>query len=199
MPWIHLQKLLPAEYQRDLIKAGVCQLDVAVECIRAFERADATIRLPPTGLNRTQSSTTTAQQPAQPEPTRPPRACYVCGLPDHVRSTCPFQNDIGGQCERRGHLSTVSRGQPRQPRGRGQVPERSWGNRCQSARRGPRQTVFNGGTVAPLTWAGEDQLPVSAEHQQDPLLQSARPWIPLQQPPLPESQQGPAPLQQPTS
>ena len=197
MTWIHLQKLLPAEYQRDLIKAGVDQLDIAVERIRAFERADATVRLPPAGLHRTQSSCDAAYQPTQSEPTGPPRACYVCGLPDHIRNTCPFQNDICGQCERRGHLSTVCRGRPRQPGGRRPVPDRSWGNGRQSAPRGPRQAVFNGSTVAPLTWTEEDQRPIPTQHQQDPLLQSARPWISLQQPTSLESQQ--RPLQQQTS
>ena len=114
MIWIHLQKLLPAEYQRDLIKADVNQLDAAVERIRAFERADATIRLPPAGLYRTQSSTEAATQPAPPEPTGPQLTCYVCGLPGHVRNACPFRQDICGQCERRGHLSTVCRLRPQQ-------------------------------------------------------------------------------------
>ena len=47
MTWIHLQKLLPVQYQRDLIKAGINQLETAVERIRAFERADTVVRPPP--------------------------------------------------------------------------------------------------------------------------------------------------------
>ena len=182
MTWIHLQKLLPTEYQRDLIKAGVDQLDAAVDRIRAFERADAAIRLPPAGLYRTQSSTEAASQSALPEPMGPQMTCYVCGLPDHVRNSCPFRQDICGQCERRGHLSTVCRLRPRQPRGRAPVPERSWGNGRQSVPRGSRQTVFRGSTVAPLTWTGEDQTPTpTLPFQPEPLqLQSAQ-WIPAQQ------------------
>ena len=195
--WIHLQKLIPAEYQRDLIKAGVDQLDAAVDRIRAFERADATIRLPPAGLYRTQSSTEAAGQPAPPEPTGPQMTCYVCGLPDHVCNACPFRQDICGQCERRGHLSTVCRLRSRQPRGRGPVQERSWGNGRQSVPRGPRQTVFRGSAVAPLTWNGEDQTPTPMPLlQQDPLQKQPAQWIPPLQQPTPESQQRPAPRQQ---
>ncbi|KAF0298377.1 hypothetical protein FJT64_004241 [Amphibalanus amphitrite] len=40
MTWIHHQRLLPAVYQRDLIKDGADNLEKAVERIRAFERAD---------------------------------------------------------------------------------------------------------------------------------------------------------------
>ena len=63
MTCIHLQKLLPADYQRELIKAGVDRLDAAVERVRAFERADAAVRLPTVGLHRTQSGPVSVRPP----------------------------------------------------------------------------------------------------------------------------------------
>lgn len=190
MTWIHLQRLLPAEYQRDLIKAGIDQLDAAVERIRAFERADASVRPQPAGLYRTQSSTA-ANNPAPQELMKSHVACFACGLSDHVRNVCPFRHDICGQCERRGHLSTVCRGRPQQPRGGGRSRGRSWGNGRQSVPRSLGQTVNSTSIVAPLTWPDEDQTPAQLLHPQQ---QQQQPWMPL--PPHPEPHQRPE--QQPT-
>ena len=212
MTWIHLKKLLPVEYQRDLIRAGIDQLETAVERIRAFERANTVVRPVPVGLNRAQSAMN-REDAKQQESLRPAAACYACGLSDHVRNSCPFRNDICGQCERRGHLSTVCRSRPQQPRDGGRDRGRRWGNDRQSAPRGLRQTAYQTSTMAPLTWTGEDQTPAQLFSQQQPperpgmplLPPPGRPWMPLlpppgqpwmPPPPPPELQQ--TPEQQPT-
>ena len=140
MTWIHLQKVLPVQYQRDLIKAGINQLETAVERIRAFERADTVVRPPPVGLYRAQSGTAAADQAPQ-EPMKPAVTCYVCGLSNHVRNTCPFRNDICGQCERRGHLGAVCHGRPQHHRDSGRGRGRNWGNGRQPVQRGMGQAV----------------------------------------------------------
>ena len=180
MTWIHLQKLLPVQYQRDLIKAGINQLETAVERIRAFERADTAVRLTPVGLYRAQSGTAVADQAPQ-EPMKPAVTCYVCGLSNHVRNTCPFRNDICGQCERRGHLGAVCRDRPQHHRDGGRGRGRSWGNGRQSVQRGMGQAVHQTSTVAPLTWSEEDQKSTQLFLQQH---QPQRSWMLPPPPPV---------------
>ena len=171
MTWLHLQRLLPAEYQRDLIKDGVDNLETAVERIRAFERADMSVRMQPLGVHRTQSRPADNPRAPEHESTSTPVTCYVCGLTGHTRNVCSFRYDICGRCEKRGHLSTVCRGPTQQPGGRGR-PRARWGNDRQSVPRGLRQTVSRPSTVAPLSWTDVDgdeasvAVPDLSTHQQ---------------------------------
>ena len=200
MTWIHLQKLLPAEYQRDLIKAGVGNLDKGVEFISAIERADTVVQMPSViGLNRTQSGRDPTvstvphdtKTPMMMTPTAMTVSCFACGLSGHIVKSCPFRDDICGRCERRGHLSVVCRGR-RQHREAGRGRGSRWGNGRQPVLRGQRQAADENSTMAPLTWLSRDQ-PTTPEQQinlQLPQQQLQRqPWMP-QLPPL-EPQQTP--------
>ena len=163
LTWIHLQKVIPTEYQRDLTKAGITKLDTAVERVRAFERADASIQSPPAGLYRTQTSPAIEKTDSQGQRSSSV-VCYTCGLSGHIRALCPFRHDICGNCERRGHLSTVCRGRPMQARGANQSRGRSLGNGRQSVPWSLGQTGSRTRTVAPLMWTGtaENQAPVQS-------------------------------------
>ena len=198
MTWIHLQRLLPAVYQRDLIKDGADNLETAVERIRAFERADLSVRPEPLGVHRAQSSP--ADTSARQETASPSVTCYVCGLTGHTRNVCSFRSDICGRCEKRGHLSTVCRGPALQPRIRGRLRGR-WGNGRQSVPRGLRQTATRSATVAPLSWTDVgDRTPISMQqHQQQQLLlqQSPPQWMPPPLPLAPPPRPEPLPTQQP--
>ena len=208
MTWIHLQRLLPAVYQRDLIKDGVDNLETAVERIRAFERADRSVRPDSLGLYRAQSSPANSSAPR--EPASRPVTCYVCGLTGHTRNVCSFRSDISGRCETRGHLSTVCRRPAVQLRGRGRLRGRP-GNGRQSVPRGLRQTATSSATVAPLSWPNVGALtdrPLiptgQPQQQQQPLQQPPPQWMPppphLELPrrpePLPTQQPLPPPQQQ---
>ena len=103
MVLLHLHKLLPETYQRELIKGDVRKLEEAVTVISGLERADRSVgkRAAVWGANRVVSGA--EEQPAV------NKQCFVCGQTDHVKAGCPFKQDICGKCERRGHLGSMCR------------------------------------------------------------------------------------------
>ena len=139
MVLLHLQKLVPQTYQKELIKGNVQNLEQAVQLLTGLERADRSVRQGASvAVNRVE------EQP------KANRQCFVCGLNDHVKAGCPFKGDICGRCEKRGHLSTMCRGQKRGERG----------NEGRPAFRGGRQARSNPHPLEP-----SQTLPAVSSHQ----------------------------------
>ncbi|XP_043188198.1 uncharacterized protein LOC122363244 [Amphibalanus amphitrite] len=122
MVLLHLHKILPANYTRELIKAGTQKLEEAVTVIGGLERADRSV-VRPAAINQVKVGGETSE---------PVKQCYVCGITNHVKAECPFKSDICGHCEKRGHLSTMCRNKT-MTRGNGRGP----------APRGGRQAKFS--------------------------------------------------------
>ena len=181
---LHLLKVMPHSCKHELVKSGVTTLEEAVKSVSGMERADRALGEHAAGLNRVVSF---------PQPDTPTDSCnkavhcFVCGLTDHVRSKCPFREDICGKCNKRGHLSVVCRGPGRassQPKP-GRPGNGSWPARGQWQARGHKP--------AP---ALQDQRPQPVgnlqQHQWPP-----HPWSPHQWPQHQWPQQLPHRLPQP--
>ena len=115
MVLLHLQKLLPLAYQKELIKTGITKLEEAVTVITGMERADRSVQGASACVVGRVVEDTAKNVP------QTDRQCFVCGLATHMKVQCPFKADICGKCERRGHLSTMCRqkGNGRRPAPRG--------------------------------------------------------------------------------
>ena len=182
MVLLQLHKTLPKHYTKEMIKDDAKTLASAKTLIAGMEKADRLMGEESMTLGRMVVDKDSAKVVTNPSTNK---QCFVCGLDTHIKQSCPFKNDICGQCEKRGHLGTMCR------KGNGGRP----GNRSGPAR-GQWQARGQGPAPAPQH---QRPQPVGSlqQHPWPPHPWSQHQWAPQwpQQLPHqpPQQQRGPQP------